>query len=50
MTRVTILTGGSTPERDVAFAGASQAVGARRERGHDVPVLDTVAGPLPPHA
>ncbi len=46
MTRITVLTGGSTPERDVAFAGASQVVRALRDRGHDVAVVDTVGGPL----
>ena len=28
--RITVLTGGSTPEREVAFAGASQVVAALR--------------------
>ncbi len=46
MTRITVLTGGSTPERDVAFAGAGQVVRALRQRGHDVAVVDTVNGPL----
>jgi D-alanine-D-alanine ligase len=46
MTRVTVLTGGSTPERDVAFAGAAQVVAALRGRGHAVTVVDTVEGPL----
>jgi D-alanine-D-alanine ligase len=50
VTRVTVVTGGSTPERDVAFAGAAQVVGALRERGYDVPVVDTVDGPLTPEA
>ncbi len=44
--RVTILTGGSTPERDVALAGAAQVVAALREGGHDVSVVDTVSGAL----
>jgi D-alanine-D-alanine ligase len=44
--RVTLLTGGSTPERDVAFAGAAQVVAALRSRGRDVTVVDTVDGPL----
>jgi D-alanine-D-alanine ligase len=44
--RVTLLTGGSTPERDVAFAGAAQVVAALRSRGHHVTVVDTVDGPL----
>lgn len=46
MTRVTVLTGGSTPERDVAFAGAAQVVQALRQRGYTVTVVDTVDGPL----
>jgi D-alanine-D-alanine ligase len=46
MMRITVLTGGSTPERDVAFAGAGQVVRALRQRGHDVAVVDTVGGPL----
>ncbi len=46
MTRVTVLTGGSTPERDVAFAGAAQVVQALRGRGYTVTVVDTVDGPL----
>lgn len=44
--RVTVLTGGSTPEREVAFAGAAQVVAALRARGHRVAVVDTVDGPL----
>ncbi len=46
MTRVSVLTGGSTPERDVALAGAGQVVAALRRRGYDVTVVDTVGGPL----
>lgn len=46
MTSVTVLTGGSTPERDVALAGASQVVAALRRRGHAVRVVDTVHGEL----
>ena len=46
MTRIAVLTGGSTPERDVAFAGAGQVVRALRHRGHDVAVVDTVGGTL----
>ncbi len=44
--RVTVLTGGATGERAVAFAGAAQVVAALRERGHEVFVIDTVAGLL----
>ena len=46
MMRVTVLTGGSTPERDVAFAGAGQVVRALRERCYSVNVVDTVEGAL----
>ncbi len=46
MNRITVLTGGSTPERDVAFAGASQVVQALRALGHSVTVIDTVTGPM----
>jgi D-alanine-D-alanine ligase len=46
MSRIALLTGGSTPERDVALAGAAQVVQALRGLGHDVTVVDTVAGPL----
>lgn len=46
MTRVTVLTGGSTPERDVALAGAGQVVAALRTRDYHVTVVDTVDGPL----
>jgi D-alanine-D-alanine ligase len=46
MTRVTVLTGGASPEREVAFAGAAQVVGALRGRGYDVLVVDTEEGAL----
>ncbi len=45
---ITVITGGSTPERDVALAGAGEVVRALRVRGHDVMVVDTVYGPLGP--
>jgi D-alanine-D-alanine ligase len=48
MTRIVVLTGGSTPEREVAFAGAAQVVGALRGAGADVAVVDTVSGLLSP--
>ncbi len=48
MTRIAVVTGGSSPERDVAFAGAAQVVGALRAQGHDVTVVDTTAGALSP--
>lgn len=44
--RITVLTGGATAERAVAFASAAQVVAALRSRGHAVAVVDTVAGPL----
>jgi len=46
--RLALLTGGSTPERDVALAGASQVAPALRSKGHEVVVVDTVEGPLSP--
>src|SRR5438874_718290 len=44
--RVTVLTGGATAERAVAFASASQIVAALRSRGHAVCVVDTAGGLL----
>ena len=44
--RVTVLTGGATAERSVAFASAAQMVAALRSRGHDVHVVDTTRGSL----
>ena len=44
--RIAVLTGGSTPEREVAFAGAAQVVSALRQLGHEVTTVDTTAGPL----
>lgn len=46
--RVTVLTGGATAERAVAFAGASQIVAALRGRKHEVYVVDTAGGLLTP--
>ncbi len=46
--KITVLTGGSTAERDVAFAGAAQVVVSLRNSGHDVTVVDTVTGPMTP--
>jgi D-alanine-D-alanine ligase len=48
MTRIAVLTGGSTAEREVAFAGASQVVAALRSAGARVSVVDTVSGLLTP--
>jgi D-alanine-D-alanine ligase len=44
--RVTVLTGGATAERAVAFASAAQIVAALRQGGHDVHVVDTATGLL----
>jgi len=46
MTRIVVITGGSTPERDVALAGASQVVAALRGMGYEVVVVDTTSGAL----
>ncbi len=44
--RITVLTGGATAERAVAFASASQIVAGLRSRGHEVSVVDLAGGPL----
>jgi D-alanine-D-alanine ligase len=44
--RITVLTGGATAERTVAFAGAAQVVAALRGRGHQVHVVDIASGVL----
>src|SRR5207245_2292836 len=44
--KVTVLTGGATAERVVAFASAAQVVAALRQRQHEVRVVDTVSGLL----
>lgn len=41
MARIGVLTGGSTPERMVALAGAGQVTEALRQAGFDVTVFDT---------
>ncbi len=46
--RVTVLTGGTSSERDVALASAVQVIGALRSRGHEVAVVDTARGYIPP--
>jgi len=46
--RVTVLTGGTSSERDVAIASAVQVVAALRSRGHEVRVVDTARGYVPP--
>src|SRR5918997_1906769 len=45
--RVTILTGGTSSERDVALASAVQVIGALRSRGHEVAGVDTARGYIP---
>jgi hypothetical protein len=44
--RITVLTGGATAERAVAFASASQIVAALRSRRHEVHVVDLAGGLL----
>ena len=44
--RITVLTGGTSSERDVALASAVQVVAALRSRGHVVSVVDTARGYL----
>ncbi len=46
MARVTVITGGSTPERNVALAGAGEVTEALRVAGHEVAVVDTWGGAL----
>ena len=45
--RITVLTGGTSAERDVAIASAVQVVAALRSRGHEVAVVDTARGYIP---
>lgn len=42
--RIAMLTGGSTPERGVALAGARQVTAALRSLGYEVAVFDTCLG------
>ncbi len=44
--RITVLTGGTSAERDVALASAVQVIAALRSRGHTVAVVDTARGPI----
>jgi D-alanine-D-alanine ligase len=48
--RITVLTGGATSERAVAFASASQIVAALRSRKHQIHVVDLAGGLLDEHA
>jgi D-alanine-D-alanine ligase len=45
--KVTVLTGGTSSERDVALASAVQVVAALRTCGHEVAVVDTARGYIP---
>jgi len=45
--RVTVLTGGTSSERDVAIASAVQVIAALRSCGHEVAVVDTARGYIP---
>jgi D-alanine-D-alanine ligase len=45
--RITVLTGGTSAERDVALASAVQVVKALRSCGHEVAVVDTAKGFVP---
>jgi D-alanine-D-alanine ligase len=44
--RIALLTGGASPERDVAYASAAQLAPALRGLGHEVAVVDTIEGQL----
>jgi D-alanine-D-alanine ligase len=45
--KITVLTGGTSSERDVAIASAVQIVAALRSLGHEVAVVDTARGFVP---
>jgi D-alanine-D-alanine ligase len=45
--QVTVLTGGTSAERDVALASAVQVIAALRRTGHRVAVVDTARGFIP---
>lgn len=45
--KITVLTGGTSAERDVAIASAVQIVAALRSRNHSVAVVDTARGFIP---
>ncbi len=45
--KITLLTGGTSSERDVAIASAAQVAGALRSRSHEVAVVDTARGLVP---
>ncbi len=45
--KITVLTGGTSSERDVAIASAAMVVAALRAGGHQVAVVDTARGFIP---
>lgn len=45
--KITVLTGGTSTERNVALASAVQVVAALRKSGHEVSVVDTARGFIP---
>lgn len=45
--QITVLTGGTSSERDVALATASQVIAALRQYGHQVAAVDTARGYIP---
>jgi D-alanine-D-alanine ligase len=45
--RITVLTGGTSSERDVALASSVQVIAALRSIGHQVAVVDTARGFIP---
>lgn len=45
--KVTVLTGGTSSERDVALASAAQIIAALRSCGHTVAAVDTARGYIP---
>src|ERR1043165_2435000 len=48
--RITVLTGGTSSERDVAIASAVQVVKALRSRGPTAAAVATAGGDIPPPA
>ncbi len=48
--RIVLITGGTTPEREVALAGGGEVLRALRAAGHAVTAVDTVRGELDPES
>jgi D-alanine-D-alanine ligase len=48
--KIAVLFGGTSEERDVSIASAAQVIPALRGLGHEVVVIDTATGRLPPAA